>query len=152
MVPEGERESKRERVKDSTQNETKKPTAKTERTEGQKDRDRETETREGEPKANIDKDMESGRQQVRETSFMQMCTAVYELYANMHRILRDLHKFAPSFTSFTHICMIHTVFYDRLCKLTPYFTSLTYICTVFYEVYANLQHILRALRKFDCIL
>ena len=29
-----------------------------------------------------------------------------------------------------------------------YFTSFTHICTVFYELYANLHRILRALRKF----
>ena len=58
------------------------------------------------------------------TSFTQICTVFYELYANLHSILRALRKFAP------------------------YFMSFTQICTVFDEVYANLHCILRALRKF----
>ena len=57
----------------------------------------------------------------------QVCTVFYEVYANLHRILRAFHKFASYFTSFTHIC------------------------TVFYELYANLHdlhRVLRVLRKF----
>ena len=68
------------------------------------------------------------------------CTVFYELYANLHRILRALHKFAPYFTSFKQIC---TVFYELYANLhrilralrtfAPYFTSFTQICIVFFQ-------------------
>ena len=72
------------------------------------------------------------------TRFTHICTVFYELYANVHRILRGLHKFAPYFTRFTQICMI----------FAPCFRSFTQIGTVFYELYAHLHRILRALRTF----
>ena len=86
------------------------------------------------------------------------CTVFYELYANLHRILRGLRKFAACFMSFAQIC---TVFYEpdaslhrilrALRKFASYFLSFTQICAVFYELYTNLldlHRVLRALRKF----
>ena len=89
------------------------------------------------------------------TSFTHICTVFYELYANLHRILRGLRTFAPYFMSFTQICIVFYELYAHLQrvlralrKFAPCFTRFTQICIVFFELYTNLHRILRALRKF----
>ena len=71
-----------------------------------------------------------------------------ELYANVHRSLRALRKYAPYFTRFTQICTVVYELYASLHDSHRVLRAFMQINTVFYELHVHLHRILRGLRKF----